>query len=378
MTTPYLNIDLDKIEHNARTVVGFLAPHGMTVTGVTKGVCGHPGVAAAMLRGGVTAVGDSRLENIARMRAAGLRCPFVMIRLPPLSAADQIVDAVALSLNSELAVLDALSHAARRRGRRHDVILMVDLGDLREGIWPDDLVPFVREALRLPGIRIAGLGTNLACFGGVVPSSDNMRQLLQLAREIESTFSMKLDWVSGANSSHYELIASGRAPPGINNARIGEGILLGRETVHRKPWPGTVQDAFVLHAEVLELTQKPSVPVGQRGEDAYGETPDFVDSGPGERAILNVGREDVYLPGIAPLDSRLTIIGASSGYLIVDATPARGSIDVGDELRFSLSYSALTAAMTSEYVKKVMTDHGAQRTEPISTLHDEPPGEHSK
>ena len=91
---------------------------------------------------------------------------------------------------------------------------MVDLGDLREGIWPDDLVPFVREALRLPGIRIAGLGTNLACFGGVVPSSDNMRQLLQLAREIESTFSMKLDWVSGANSSHYELIASGRAPPG--------------------------------------------------------------------------------------------------------------------------------------------------------------------
>jgi predicted amino acid racemase len=301
-----------------------------------------------------------------------------MIRLPPLSAADQIVEAVELSLNSELAVLDALSHAAQHRGRRHDVVLMVDLGDLREGIWPDDLVPFVREALGLPGIRIAGLGTNLACFGGVVPSSDNMRQLLQLTREIETTFSIKLDQVSGANSSHYELIASGRAPPGINNARIGEGILLGRETVHRKPWPGTVQDAFVLHAEVLELKQKPSVPVGQRGEDAYGETPDFVDSGPGERAILNVGREDVYLPGIVPLHSRLSIVGASSGYLIVDATAARGGINVGDELRFSLSYSALTAAMTSEYVKKVEIDPGARRTEPASALRNDPTGERSQ
>ncbi|MDH3713712.1 MAG: alanine/ornithine racemase family PLP-dependent enzyme [Gammaproteobacteria bacterium] len=372
MTSPYLSIDLEKIEHNARTVVSFCAAHGMTVTGVTKGVCGHPGVAGAMLRGGVCAIGDSRLENIARLRAAGLRCPFVMIRLPPLSAADQIVEAVALSLNSELAVLEALSQAARRRGRRHDVVLMVDLGDLREGILPDDLVPFVREALRLPGIRIAGLGTNLACFGGVVPSSDNMRQFLQLAREIETTFCMKLDQVSGANSSHYELIASGHAPPGINNARIGEGILLGRETVHRGPWPGTVQDAFILHAEVLELKQKPSVPVGQRGEDAYGETPHFVDAGNGERAILNVGREDIYLPGIAPLDSHLSIIGASSGYLIVDATAARGNISVGDRLAFSLSYSALTAAMTSEYVKKIEIGPGAGHSGPTDVSHGDP------
>lgn len=147
-------------------------------------------------------------------------------------------------------------------------------------------------------------------------------------------------------------------PARINHARIGEAMLLGRETTHRQPWPDTYQDAFVLHAEVLELKQKPSIPVGERGEDVFGQHPHFEERGEILRALLNIGREDIAVDGITPLDERLTILGASSGYLVVDVTPAAGSIQVGDTLSFSLNYSALLAAMTSEYVKKLSYKDG--------------------
>ena len=241
---------------------------------------------------------------------------------------------------------------------------MVDLGDLREGLLPDEVIAVVREVVRLTGIRIVGLGTNLACFGGVVPSESNMSQLLGLVREAETTFGLRLGCVSAGNSSQLELMRAGRMPAGINHARIGEGILLGRETIHRDPWPDTYQDAFVLYAEVLEVKRKPSVPLGETGEDAFGENPVFNDEGVVHRALLNVGREDIDVAGIAPLDGRFKVLGASSGYLILDIGAAPGCVSVGDEIGFSLNYAALLAAMTSEYVEKRPVSGSARGSRP--------------
>ena len=305
-----------------------------------------------MLRGGVVAIADSRLENIQKLKDAGIEASFMLLRVPALSVVDKVVELTDVSLNSELSVLEGLSKAAEQRNQVHNVIVMVDLGDLREGIWPDDLIPFMREAIKLPGINIKGMGTNLACFSGLEPSIDNMNQLAELASGVEKTFNMKLPWLSGINSSGLELIVSGLMPKPINHARIGEAILLGRETLHRKPWPNTHQDAFVLHTEVLELKHKPSAPVGKRSEDAFGKHPVFEDRGMIDRMLVNVGREDIDVDGTTPLDTRLKILGASSGYLVIDSSDAKGAYSVGDEITFSLNYSALLTAMTSKYVKK--------------------------
>jgi len=355
-TTPYITIDLDKIEHNARTIVGLCNEHGIEVTGVTKVTCGHPEVAKAMLRGGVASIADSRLENIQRLKSACIDTSYILLRVPALSAVEEVVESVDLSLNSELAVLEGLSKAAIRSGKVHNVILMVDLGDLREGIWLDDVTAFVREAFKLEGIYIKGIGTNLACFAGVVPGEDNMNQLVELASEIEQSFAITLEWISGINSSGLEMIAAGRMPQRVNHARIGEAILLGRETICRKPWPDTFQDVFVLYAEILELKHKPSLPLGERGEDAFGRLAEFEDRGNVLRALINVGREDIDIEGITPLDSRIKILGGSSGYLVLDVSAVAGDIAVGDEVTFSLNYSALLTAMTSEYVKKYTCD----------------------
>lgn len=352
MTTPYVGIDLDKIEHNARTITGLCQSRGLRVTGVTKGVCGHPDVARAMLRGGVSDIGDSRLINIRRMRDGGVDARFTLLRLPALSQAEAVVESVAMSLNSELTTLERLSQAAQARGEVHEVIIMVELGDLREGLMPVDVVPVVTEACKLPGIVVRGLGSNLNCLAGLVPTADNMNQLVSLAAEVRQTCAIPLQVVSGLNSGGLELISEGAVPAGINQARIGEAILLGRETIQRAPWPDTHQDAFVLHAEVLELRNKPSLPTGERGLNAFGGAPEFEDRGETPRALLNLGRADVDVAGIAPIDARLTILGASSGYLVLDVAATDGSLRVGDEVAFSLNYSALLAAMSSEYVEK--------------------------
>lgn len=352
MAGPYITIDLAKIAHNARTITRLCAQHGIEVTGVTKGTCGLPEVAHAMLRGGVVSIGESRQQNIHRLRASGINTSYMLLRIPPLSEVDDVVTSADISLNSEVSVIAALSEAACRRGLVHAVIIMVDVGDLREGVWPNDLIPFVRDIITLPGIRIVGLGTNLSCYGGVVPSEDNMQQLVDYASQLERTFGVHLQYISGGNSSALPLIAAGKMPRRVNHVRIGEGILLGRETIHRTAWPDTFQDAFRLYAEVIERKEKPSIPIGAMSEDAFGRQPTFADQGQRVRAILDIGREDVDVAGLQPLDARLAILGASSDHLLVDVTAAAGAIRVGDELAFSLNYSALLAAMTSPYVAK--------------------------
>jgi arginase len=350
---PTIEIDLDKIERNAAAIVAQCAEHGVAVVGVTKVTCGMPHVARALLRAGVSALGESRLENVMRLRDAGITAPIMMLRIPPISAAPDVVDLVDVSLNSEIKVLRALSDAALSRGRQHDVIIMVDLGDLREGVWPDDLVPFMDRVWELEGVRVIGMGANLSCYGGVVPSADNLGLLVRMVEEVEQRYGVAIQVVSGGNSSSLPLMRDGRLPRRINQLRIGEAIMLGRETVHGTPWHGTVQDAFTIRAEIIELKRKPSVPIGVTTRDAFGGQPAFSDRGVRLRAILNTGREDVLIDGLRPLDPRVRILGASSDHMILDVEDSSEPLSVGDRVAFLPDYGALLAAMTSAYIQKV-------------------------
>ena len=357
MGSPRLEIDLEQLEKNAQAVVSFCADYGIEVTGVTKAVCGMPQAAKAMIRGGVKGIGESRLENIGRLRSSGVNEPVMLLRIPPITEVEEIVSSVDISLNSELSVLRGLSEAALKKGIIHKVILMVDLGDLREGIWPDDLLHAVHETIDMSGIEIIGLGTNLTCYGGVLPSEKNMRMLIDWAKRIEDNFSRKMHILSGGNSSSLPLIRSGKMPEEINHLRIGEAILLGRETVFRKKWPGTGQKVFMLSSELIEVKTKPSVPIGETGEDAFGEKQSFNDQGNILRGILNIGREDVDISGLFPDDENISILGASSDHLLVNLSESINNYSVGQRISFIPNYSALLASMTSSYVEKKLLNN---------------------
>lgn len=350
---PTLTVDLAKLRHNTEQLVGLAKDHGVSIWGVTKVICGYPELGRAMLSGGVETLADSRLPNLVKLIQAGVGGNKALLRLPTPSEAEQVVRFADISLNSELITLQALSRAAIQQGREHAVIVMVDLGDLREGVWPDQVIPLVRQAVALPGLRLLGLGTNLSCYGGVIPTEANLSVLTQLAAELRREGLADCEIISGGNSSTLGLLQSGRLPAGINNLRIGEAIILGRETVARQPIPGFYTDAIVLEAEVVEVQVKPSVPVGEVGQDAFGNTPLFPDRGLRRRAVLAVGRQDVDPDGLLPLATGAEVIGASSDHLLLDVTECPDSVHVGDVLRFVPNYSALLRASTSPYVNLV-------------------------
>ena len=84
------------------------------------------------------------------------------------SEVERVVEFADVSLNTEISVIRLLADQVTKRGKTHRVILMIELGDLREGILPSDLEPVVKETLGMQGVKLAGVGTNLACFGGEV------------------------------------------------------------------------------------------------------------------------------------------------------------------------------------------------------------------
>jgi predicted amino acid racemase len=356
MSTPRLEIDLAKIGHNVRELVRLYGAKGVGIVGVTKGVLGEPLIADVFVRNGITTLADSRLANLRRMQEAGIRATWLLLRMPTPGDADDVVQLADISLNSEVEVIRELSRAALRLGVGHKVILMVELGDLREGILSEDLDKAVEEVFSLPGIKLAGIGANLSCLGGVKPDENNMSRLSSLAQGIEDKFNFRLEFVSVGCSTVYGWLKSVSRAMRINSVRNGDALLLGGRDLEEKGIPGLHYDAFTLVAEVIESKIKPSVPYGEIGIDAFGVIPTFADRGIIRRAILNIGRQDVLYTQIYPRVD-IEILGASSDHLIVDAK--KTGLKTGDEVQFDLDYGAMLQAMTSPYVSKVYLNRGA-------------------
>jgi predicted amino acid racemase len=358
MATPRIEIDLRKIAHNATRLRELNASKGIGIFGVTKVVCGDPAVADVLARTGIKTLADSRISNIVRMRDAGIQAEYVLLRTPALSQAEAVVKYADISLNSEISVIERLSTFAVENNVTHKIILMVELGDLREGMMPADVVKMVEAVSSQKGIILAGIGTNLACFGGVEPDNRKIEQLSSLAAEIEARFKMELEFVSGGNSANYDWFMSTDETGRINNMRLGESIYLGCETLHRRPIPGLFTDAFKLIADVIESKIKPSKPYGNICQDAFGNVPAFRDRGPIRRVILGLGLQDVLVTGLTPCID-IDILGASSDHIIMDAK--RQHLSVGDEVTFDLNYGALLSSMTSPYVSKSYLNGVADR-----------------
>lgn len=353
MTAPRLEIDLVKIQHNASVLVNRLKARGISVTGVTKAASGDPRIAGALLRAGVATLGDSRIENIEAMRRVGIRAPMTLIRSPMISQADRVVTHADVSLNTELDVISKLSNAARKARRTHGIVLMVELGDLREGIMPGDLERTVRETLRFPNIALMGIGANLACRSGVSPDIRNMAELSAMAESIERNFSLDsgLEIISGGSSANLPWALGGADIGRINNLRLGESLLLGLEPLHRLPIDGLHTDAITLVAEVIESKAKPSLAWGEIAQTAFGGKPPTEDRGIIPHTIVAIGHQDTDPDGLCPPPG-IDIIGASSDHLILDSGDRR--LKVGAEVNFRPNYSALIRAMTSPFVAKIM------------------------
>lgn len=345
-----MTIAIDKIRENARVLVQRL--NGIAVVGVTKAFCGGVELARALLSGGASALADSRLCNLSRLREAGLGVPLWLLRSPVPAQAGTVVELADISLNTELDTLAALASAARSRGRAHGVLLMIEMGDIREGIPPEELMDHVRAIKFMPGIRLHGLGANFACFGGALPTPEKLARLVEMRDQAADYLGYPLV-VSGANSSGLVVALSGGMPKGIDNLRIGESILGGRDVLRRDPIRGLHQDAIVVSAPVIECKWKSFVPLGPLAEQSPFGRPLSSRSGDGLRVVIAMGQQDVAPFGLTPVDTGFRVLGGSSDHIVLDATDVVTRPRVGDAVSFIPTYEATVRAFTSPYVAKV-------------------------
>jgi len=349
-----IEVDCERLRRNAEAVVGLCAPHGIDVVGVTKACCGHPEVARAMLAGGVRILGESRLKHVQRLRDASIDVDIMLLRLPALSEVEGVVRLTQMSLNSQPETVRALSRAAQAQGVTHQVVLMIETGDRREGVMPKEAVPAARAMMGLPGIELAGIGTNVGCIGGVLTTQENTQQLIDVADDVERALSIRFRVVSGGHTASLALIERGEMPSRVNQLRIGDAILLGVDSSGGWPLPLPFQDVFNVVAEVIEIDIKPHMPEGPITIDAFGRTPHWEDLGLRRRAILAIGEQDLHIAGLTPRRSGVTLVGASSDHLVVDVTDADPPVHLGDELEFKPIYAAVATAMASYGVEQVV------------------------
>lgn len=351
MTAPRIEIDLDKIRRNAQVLAQCLGKRGISVTGVTKAFCGRPGIAKAMLDGGVAGLADAHIENVERMRQAGVHAPITLIRTPMLSQADRIPQICEASYNTELDVIHRLAEAALRANTVHGVILMVEMGDRREGIMPGHLPAVACKVTAIPGVYLKGIGANFACLSGAAPDPQAMAQLSDLASDIEGLLGLRLEIISGGNSANLPSLLGGGHSGRINDLRLGEAVLLGVDPVSGRRIDGLVTDAFTVVAEVIETRLNPKDsqistigPVRARSRIAAGR--DQV-----RRSIVAIGRQDTDIDGLS-MPAGLTLIGATSDHLIVGTSETR--LAIGAEIAFQPNYSALMRIMAAPNVEQVV------------------------
>lgn len=350
---PKLLIDAKKVEENVRAVVALCAEHGLRVVGVTKDTCCDPAVARAFVAGGVSAIADSRVDNLLRIQ--DLPVEKWLIRIPAPSDAERIVRCCDLSLNSEGATIKALDAAAREAGLVHKVVLMYDLGDLREGfVDADELLAAAKLCMELSHISLAGVGANLNCLSFVQPDAGKMAELVRVADLVKNRYDLGDDFiVSGGNSASIHMMMSEGLPAGITDLRLGESLLFGKERACYQFLPGTQRDAFVIETEVVESKRKPSKPWGTIGPDSYGVIHEFEDVGEQVRAIVTGGSQDFDIEVMEPQDPRIKVIASSCDHTVLDMTACADDYPVGSTVRLVCGYHATLHAYTSEFVEKV-------------------------
>ena len=348
---PRVNINLEHLEYNIKYLTKELS-YLDEVFIVTKAHSAYEPIIDKLYEWGIRHIADSRIQNLKVIKQKYPDITTMQLRLPMPSEVDELVKYADRSLNSELSTIKLINEACQKANTTHDIILMIDVGDLREGIMFDsDYLSFVKEILTFENINLIGIGTNVTCYGSVIPTKETLEDIVEIRNNLEKEFNIKIPVISGGNSSSIYLHFEKNLPKEVTNLRIGDAFLSGMESSYSQQIPTMYDDVFQLEAQIIEIKEKPSYPIGKLGVNAFGEVVEYEDVGIHTRAIIAIGRQDISQDDIIPLDENVKVLGSSSDHLILEI--AKGTnYKVGDTLKFKLKYGGILSLFTSKYVFK--------------------------
>ena len=353
----YLKLKRSSLHQNYNFIKEKLDAEGIEWGVVSKLLCGTKVYIKELIDLGVREIHDSRVSNLKTIKQIDSSIQTVYIKPPAKKAIKSIIQYADVSFNTELSTIRLLAQEAGRQEKKHKIIIMIEMGDLREGVLGEQLVDFYGQIFELPNIEVVGLGTNLNCLYGVMPSQDKLIQLSLYKQLIEAKFNRKIEWVSGGTSVVFPLLLNRQLPKGINHFRIGEMLYFGNNLFTEKQVEGMKSDVFMLNAQIIELIEKPKVPIGELATNPSGEQYQLDENDYGKtsyRAILDLGLLDISTDFLIPVDDHVEITGASSDMIVIDLGTSKGNYKVGDWVKFKLKYMGALGLLNSNYIEKIV------------------------
>lgn len=325
---------------------------------VSKLLCGNTIFLKEIMELGIMEIHDSRISNLKKIKKINPKVQTVYIKPPSKRNISKIVEFADVSFNTEIYTIKMLSEEAKKQNKTHKIVIMIEMGDLREGVLGEELINFYKEVFSLPNIKISGIGTNLNCLSGVMPTQDKLIQLSLYKQLIEAKFNVEIPWVSGGTSVAVPLLLKNARPMAVNHFRIGEALFFGKDLFTGETIEGMHNNVFTLYAEIIEITEKPNSPTGELGENVAGNTfelnEDIDLSETSLRAILDFGLLDMQPQYLSPTDDSINIIDSSSDMTVIDISNSKSNYKVGDLVSFNLQYMGALYLLNSDYIEKVI------------------------
>ncbi|MBL6448979.1 alanine/ornithine racemase family PLP-dependent enzyme [Fulvivirga sp. 29W222] len=351
----FLELYRDRLKHNYQYLSKLFEDRDIEWGVVTKLLCGNKDYIREVINLGAREIHDSRISNLKVVKSIDSKVQTVYIKPPAKRSIRNLIRYADVSFNSSYSTIKLLSEEAGRQNKKHKIIIMIEMGDLREGVLGENVIDFYERIFELPNIEVTGIGTNLNCLHGVMPSQDKLIQLSLYKQLIEAKFNRKIPWVSGGTSVTIPLLLKKMRPMGINHFRVGEILYFGLNLFTMKTVKGMRDDVFKLYTEIIELYEKPKVPMGELAENPSGEVMVINEEDYGKtsyRAIIDVGLLDISPEFLIPDDPKIEISGASSDMLVIDLGKTRRNYKVGDLVSFKLRYMGALSILNSDYIDK--------------------------
>lgn len=340
-------MDPARLGANVEVAVRLAAERGCNVLPVTKVIQSRPDLLSRVPGGWNWPVADVSVANLKALDRIDTGDKVLLRpRFSDIPGAVIHADRIFLS-DPDMARAIARAREACMPGRPLDIMLMVEAGDLRDGIPLDAVSAVLADLSAEPGMRLEGLAVNFGCLAGVLPGEPVLARVAEACRQLRLSSGLKLPVLSLGGTVCWEPLREGLVPPEFNEIRMGEALFFGWNTSRGIPVPEFDPRVFTLDLEVLEIWEKDVPPSSGDGLNAFGESVVQVLTGLRHRAVLEGGENLSPWKHIRCMVQGAVPVGASHEYTVLDCEDARVLPRPGECVSFSPAYEAVTRCFLS-------------------------------
>ena len=348
-----LTLRLSALRSNLDAVTAFCSGLNLEFLFVTKVLQSKPDLLTALAHAGVKRIADVHASNFRHHDEA--RSPHRAVLRPRFGDIAAVAEHATRVFVSDPVLARRLGEAREFRfpGRPLEVTLMVETGDLRDGVPWSDLPEVIRTLARVPGLEITGLGTNFGCLAGAIPDQDALGAMADGLKQVRRASGHPVPGFSLGGTVFWDLLRDTPVPPEFTELRLGEAAFFGWNTSLGGPVAGLTHEVFRLDLEVLEVWRKHvvAVPGGPSGFNAFGEKPIQAHTGLRRRAVLDGGENLAPMRALTPLDPGCILMGETHEYTVIDCQNSHSPVVSGERLGFRPGYEAVARCFLSPFLE---------------------------